>query len=304
MAEIKCIARWARWVRLLILPAAALLVLSAALAADEPPPPPPPPWQDTAELGFVATAGNSETSTLGFKNTLLRNWERAVFALRAGAVRAESTTDFYAIVGIDKTGDGIADVYRLYKDSLNTTNAENYYINGQYDRKITDRFVWFAGAGWDRNEPAGIKNRYYGVGGVGNIWVDEETIKFKTNYGLTYTKQDDVIPDPAVEDSFFGARFTWDYLHKFGASTAYANIFVVDENLDKTSDFRADMTNSVAVAMSKRMALKASLQFLYDNEPSLSGLPDEIDPADGTITRYEYLDELDTIFTVSLVLSF
>jgi hypothetical protein len=35
------------------------------------------------------------------------------------------------------------------------------------------------------------------------------------------------------------------------------------------SDYSFDMVNSVAVAMSKRLALKVSLQWLYNSEPAL-----------------------------------
>ena len=65
---------------------AAELALPAALAADE-----PGKWSDVAELGLVVTAGNSETETVGFKNTLSRAWDRSLFTLRAGGIRAEST---------------------------------------------------------------------------------------------------------------------------------------------------------------------------------------------------------------------
>ena len=40
-------------------------------AADEP----ELGWSDQAELSYVLTAGNSESSTLGFKNELTRTWE-------------------------------------------------------------------------------------------------------------------------------------------------------------------------------------------------------------------------------------
>ena len=35
-------------------------------------------WSNSTELGLVLTEGNSSTQTLGFKNRLYRNWEKAV----------------------------------------------------------------------------------------------------------------------------------------------------------------------------------------------------------------------------------
>lgn len=256
-------------------------------------------WFDTAELGLVVTGGNSDTSTLGLKNTLERVWEKARFTLLAGAVRAESAFNRRA-VGTSQND------YSVTDDT--ETTVDQYFLNGRYDRDITERFFWFAGAGWDRNEPAGIKTRYTGFGGVGNIWRDGEKVKFRTDYGLSYTDQTDVVSDDSTSDSFLGARFSWVYSHKFTESTTYGNDFIVDENLDETSDFRADMTNWVAVSMTKRMALKVSLRLLYDNDPSLEvlRLHDDADPdtPPSGVTVDNPLDELDSILTASLVINF
>ena len=255
----------------------------------------PDRWTDVAEFSFVATAGNSETSTLGFKNTLARAWEKSSFELKAGAVRGESTRTTRTVVA----GPAISET------STTDLTAENYVFNGRYDRKITERFFWYTGAGWDRNRFAGVDNRYSGVGGVGNIWLDADRVKFRTDYALSYTKQENVVEVAGADDSFLGARLSSKFLHKLGAVTTFGNDLVVDENLDETSDFRADMTNWVTVSMSARLALKVSLQWLYDNEPSFESIADPGDllPPLGP-TASAQLDDLDTIFTASLVANF
>lgn len=255
-------------------------------------------WSDKAELSYVQTSGNSEASTLGLKNELKRTWAEALFTLRAGAVRAEATTFF-------RTAVGTPDSFIFVEDKESELTAESYLLAGRYDHKITERFFWYGGAGWDRNRFAGVQNRYVAEGGVGNIWVDTDTVKFKTSYALTYTDQEDVVEVPGSDGSFVGLRLSWDYLHQFGASTTYTNVLVVDDSLEETSDWRADMTNSVAVAMSKRLALKASLQWLYDNQPSFVGvgLLDGLGVPTGSTVLVE-LDELDTVFTTSLVINF
>ena len=260
-------------------------------------------WFDTAEFSYVAVTGNSETSTLGFKNLLTREWEEARFRLRAGGIRADSTTTLRFAVGPDPENAVVTEI------DADETTAENYYFGGRYDRNITDRLFWFTGVGWERNRFAGIDNRYVAEGGVGHIWHDRETLKFRTDYALTYTKQEDVFEVPGADDTFFGARFSWDYLHKFGTNTTYQNLFIADLNLEETSDWRGDMVNSLAVAMSKRLALKVSLQWLYDNEPAFDSVPlFDLDPSDPGATQIGTLafglDELDTVFAVSLVVNF
>jgi len=273
--------------------AGSLLVFTPSARAEE-----PTGWTDTAELSLVATSGNSENTTFGFKNQLRRAWDRSSFQLDAGGIRVESKTFTRFAVGAPTS-------FNVVETSVTDVTAENYYLIGRYDRKITDRFFWFAGGGWDRNEFAGIKNRYNGFGGVGNVWVDTETVKFRTDYAISYTKQDDLIDVPGVSDDFVGVRVGWNYLHQFGANTTYVNDLIIDENLDETQDYRANMINSVAVAMNSRVALKVGLQWLYDNEPSFEGVT-LFDVPGGTVlgTVPAQLDELDTVLTASLVVNF
>jgi putative salt-induced outer membrane protein YdiY len=255
-------------------------------------------WTDAAELTFVATAGNAEAVTLGFRNTLIRTWEAATLTIDAGGLRAETTT-------LDRLAVGEEDSFEVREESDKALTAENYYLRGRYDRVLSDRLFWYAGIGWERNEFSGFRNRYHGVGGVGHLWFDNDRGHFRTDYGLTYTQQDDVVEDPTVSDSFLGLRLGADYLRQLTGTTTFGSLLLMDFNLDETSDYRADWTNWLAVSMSERMALKVSLQLLYDNEPSLTAVPllgPDREPTDTFVSVP--LDDLDSILTVALVVSF
>jgi len=281
----------------LLLPAAWFAAWGIAWAQEQAPP--ENRWQDTAEFSYVVTAGNSQTNTLGFKDKLWKKWDSSGFELNAGGVRAEATAKFAVGDPNTPTNFEIRDETKL--------SAESYYLNGRYDRKVSPRFFWFVAAGWDRNTFSGIENRYTGVAGVGNTWADTDTTKFRTDYSVTYTKEDDVVKNPGFNDSFLGARVSSNLLRKFGATTTFTDDLVIDENLDDTSDLRANMINSVAVAMSKRLALKVSLQWLYDHQPAF-GMFDLFDKEpsrggvkSGSVTHE--LDTLDTVLTASLVVN-
>lgn len=281
-----------------------LLVPTVVAAQDKPAEAKKLGWKDTAELGYVMTSGNSDSSTLGLKNTLVYDWESARFEMKLGAVRVESTPVPFFAVGT------ATDFTREENDSELT--AESYFLNGRYDHNITDRFFWFAGAGWDRNTFAGIQNRYTAFGGVGNIWFDTETIKWRTDYALTATKQEDVIEQPDLDDTFLGVRLSSTFLYKWSESGSYGNDTILDENVDDTDDWRVNMTNWVAVNLSNHLALKVSLQWLYDNQPALiaanlfdaTGAPVDAD-LDGVQDQVAVeADELDSIFTTALVIKY
>lgn len=277
---------------------AALIIVPATLAEQS-----AGAWKDTAEFSYVVTSGNSESSTLGFKNTLSREWDASKVTFKAGGIRVETTTVADFAVGTPTS---------FVVPENKATTAENYFLNGRYDRKLSERFFWYTGLGWDRNRFAGIDSRWIGEAGVGNIWRDDDVVKFKTNYAATFTDQSDVFPTQGISDTFAGIRAAWEYWHKFGENTEYVNTLVVDENLDETDDYRADMVNSLSVAMNKRLALKISLQILYDNVPAFDNYPlvdtagnPVIDPGTGDQVHVaRELDEIDTIFTAAVVVNF
>lgn len=280
---------------------AGLIVLGAAAGPARAEEPAPERWHDTAEFAFVATAGNAETQTFGVKNKLWRKWTQSSVEFNAGGVRSESEN-------VDRFALGTPASFSVEDNSETEVTAEAYYLNGRYDRKISDRLFWFAGGGWDRNRPAGVDNRYVAVGGLGHVWYDREDLKLRSDYAVTLTNQDDVIEDPAFDTTFTGLRLSLNYLNKLGAVTTYTHDTILDANVEESDDWRGDMINAVSVAMNSRLALKVSLRWLYDNSPAVESV-DLFDPAQPppagapTGSVLVELDELDTIFTTSLVIN-
>ena len=248
-------------------------------------------WKDVAELTFVLTSGNATSSSLGFKNTADYTWPNAAFQLSAGGVRTRSGT-------VTRTATGSPSNFTVSETTDTKTTAESYFLKGRLDRNLSEALFAFGGAGWDRNTFAGVNNRYAFVGGAGRAWFAEDTRRLKTDLGLTYTIQDDVVKNPEVDDSFLGIRASYDYLRKLTDNTEFTSVLVADQNLNETSDLRTDWTNSLAVAMSDRLALKTSYQLLYDKTPALVAVP----LGDGEVLVP--LGKVDGVFTVAIVASF
>ena len=88
-------------------------------------------------------------------------------------------------------------------------------------------------------------------------------------------------------------------------TTTWTSVLFLDGNFDDTSDYRADWSNGLAVAMTERLQLKATLQLLYDHQPGFVLVPVDR-PAGSNLpsTVLAQLDELDSIFSVALVVNF
>jgi putative salt-induced outer membrane protein YdiY len=248
-------------------------------------------WSDVAELTFVLTAGNASSSTFGLKNTAERLWEKTSFKLSFGAVRTESGTT-------TRTATGTPENFTISESTESEVTAENYFVKTRLDRNLGDAAFIFGGADWDRNTFSGIQNRYGFVSGGGKAWFEEDTRKLKTDLGLTYTIQEDVVETPGADDSFLGLRGSYDFFHKLSETAALTSVLAVDQNLEMPEDLRADWTNSLAVAMSEKLALKTTLQILFDNEPALTAVPL------GDTEVLTPLGKVDTVFTVAIVANF
>jgi len=285
----------------------ALVVCSAGAFAQED----KKSWTNKTDLSYVLTAGNAQSSSFGFKNDYLQKWDKSRFELNVAAINIRTGTTIYTLTEADNDAG-----FTQSDDNVSATTAESYFLGGRFDRDITKKFFWYAAASWYRNQFSGFNNRYVGSAGVGNLWKDTDKVMFRTDYAVTYTDQDDINPNPTLEESFAGIRLSYDYRNKFTESTEFESQLIFDYNVDVTEDWRSSWLNSVSVVMTKRLALKVALALLYANEPALAdpqGIVDDMgnpvyeidgDPTSPQLTARPQLEELDTIFTTSLVINF
>lgn len=250
----------------------------------------------TAEFSTVSATGNQESFTLGLASTLGFLWARSGVNFEAGAVRTESAITTRTAVG---TGQ---DDFVLDDQSNRETTAEAYYARGRYDYSVSERVFFFGGADWLRNTFAGIDSRFLLAAGAGNTWLESETMSFKTDYGATYTFQQDVIENPFIRNTFPGVRLAYKYWWRLTGSTEFESRLIADWNLDNTDDVRLDFYNALPISISSKLAFKPALQLLWRNDPSLTEV-DLVAP-DGTPTDQSVLvplQKLDSFFRVALV---
>ena len=243
-----------------------------ARAQDKPKEPPKLGWFNSADLSLVLTAGNSAAQTWGLSDELRHVWKDARFKFEANVVRSDTSDDRFFLVapGIEfPVGGAPANPATSLVKPEPTLDVATYLLRGSYERDITPRFFWNTGASWDRNDDAGILNRYIAHGGVGNTWVDTERRQFSTSYGISYTDREEEKPDPEKDRRFAGARLGWNYKEKVNAGTTFDNRFASNVNLSDPGDYSIDTTSSLAVSVVSHVSLKVSLQWLYEHEPAL-----------------------------------
>lgn len=264
--------------RLLLVSALGLpAVAGTARAADETPAEagtaPKSAWTNSTELSYVITQGNSNVQSFGFKDTFEFKPAAGRMRFRIDSVHSLTSDDPYLQVesgltfqpGQVPTTFSTNAVYPSTKPDVTRD-----FVEGRYDGNIAGKkATWNAGASWDRNLDAGVVSRSIVFAGMGNTWQDRDEQKFRSSYGLSYTNRVEDIEDPEKEQRFLGARVTSYFMHKWGKTTTYDVDFTGNVSFSDLSDYTADLTQGLAALMSKRLALKVTLQLSYASEPAL-----------------------------------
>ncbi|MCU0344078.1 MAG: DUF481 domain-containing protein [Ignavibacteriaceae bacterium] len=254
-------------------------------------------WFFEGKLAGLWAGGNSESFTIGLGATLKHIWTNSELRFDAGGLQTESST-------ITRTAVGTTEDFQINEDKKTEKTAELIFLRGRYDYNFTEHFYAFGGLDWLRNRFAGINSRTLIAAGVGNKWVDNADIRFKTDYSFTYSFQNDVVENPFAKTNFPGVRFAYDFWYKLTASTDFESIFIADWNLDNTDDIRFDFYNALPIKISEVFTLKPSLQLLWRNDPSLTEI--DLFATDGTPTGSKVLTPLknmDSLFSLTLVVN-
>ncbi len=254
-------------------------------------------WNASSEFSFVRTGGNAESSTFGLATTVTRSWDRTEVKLEAGGIRTRSTR-------VRRTAVGSESDYRIDEASESNLSAEKYEALVRLDRRFSPRTSFYVQSGWKRDTFAGFRHRLINVLGLSNQWVRSSSQRFRTAYGLTYTVQSDVDPDPDASSRFLGLRVSSDYRREMTDNTEWRSNLVLDGNGDDASDVRANWTNSISVSMNEHLGLKTSFRTTFDNEPSLRRVPLRSPEGEKAGTVLVPRDRLDRVFTIALVVTF
>jgi putative salt-induced outer membrane protein len=211
-------------------------LLPTALPADEPPKP-PPLWSGKAEVSYVATSGNSDTSTLGAAGEV--EYQPLPWSAKAKIefVRAEAN-------GIE--------------------NARSFAGLLRGARKLSARLETYALGAYVKNTFAGIDRRLAGEGGFAFLLIAPDPHSLKAEAGLGYTKEDRTNGD---DRSFGTARVGLLYKWKFSKTADFSEEASFTESLKDSKDWRFANAASVTATMTNVLSVKVSYVLQTLNEP-------------------------------------
>lgn len=202
-------------------------------------------WTDEAELSYVETGGNSETTSLSFKNALQVKFSEAITgAWKAGALAA--------------TNAGVR-------------TAESYYTELRGDYLFTERLYAYLNAGWAKDSFAGLDSRLYAGPGVGYKILPGPIHLLVVETGLNYVNEE--YTDDSEED-FIAGRLFGKYEFAFNDTNKFSQSLEYLANFSESQDYNIISETAITSALSSNYSLKVGYTVKYDHLPVPATLDD------------------------------
>jgi putative salt-induced outer membrane protein len=209
------------------------LVVAVVASAEEP----TGPWSGSAGLSYIATSGNSDTSSLGIEATVKRKldpWGLEINAL----------------------------VFRAEKDGSKT--AERAFARARGQRALSGSWDVFAGASVERDRFAGIDLRAVAEAGATYKALTGPEHELAFDAGVTFTKEERL---NAKDRTFPGGLLGASYAYVLGEGAKLTERLMFYPNFDETDDWRLTSETAAQAALSRRFALKLAYLLRYDRVP-------------------------------------
>lgn len=206
-----------------------------------PGPPPPPLWFGKADLSYLSTSGNTDTSSIGGGLELNFNPKPWLFTLKGAYLKSAT--------------DGV-------------TTAEATALSLRASRDLTERIDVFVGAGYLRNRFSGINNIYNFDGGAGYKLFKGPDQFLRVEAGVGYSMEQDILLG-IIEPyrNYANARTAVNYKWQFTKTAAFTNdvTFLVD--LSDTANWFITEKAAITASLSSVFALQASWTLFFRNQP-------------------------------------
>jgi putative salt-induced outer membrane protein len=226
-----------------------ILVISASVSAEETKT--EKRWNDEAELSFVSTSGNSQTTTFAGKNLLKYKF-------------TERTEGEWDIAG-------------LFSEDNDVKTAERYSTDLHLKYSLRQHLYGGLSTGWLKDEFSGFKNKYYIGPLVGYKFFTGPKHFFDGELGFNFSKEEyiDNTEEELVEGRAYGKyEYAFSPNIKFSQSLEYLHDFGGNDN------HKAVSLTALTVAITEIFSIKTGYEIRFVNRP----VPETLKKTDSILT--------------------
>jgi putative salt-induced outer membrane protein len=205
-------------------------------------------WKGGVNLGFAIARGNSETTNL--------------------------TTGFNA----DRKT--LTDEITLYESSLYTSNdlpgggviASSVLGGAKYDHNLNKRIFVFVSADYTHDALQDLNLRQIYSGGLGVHIINNPNTTLDFLAGANYTRENyGNGAAVAVVRNLGGITLGENFMHKFGKSTTFTEVFYFYPDLSDTGQYRFSLDAASVTKINKWLGWQTSLTDRYVTDPPIAG---------------------------------
>ena len=195
-------------------------------------------WKLDGSLSYLATSGNTDTSSAGLALDFRRVYE--IWMIEAGATAIQARKD-------------------------GATDAESYAALVRGSRALSERMSLTSGWKGEKDRFAGVNFRSTVDLGVG--WKVRTDPKWSVDAvgGVTWTYEDFTTTDDGGNHPglLLGGRSEV----KISENASTTQVIRIEPNLDDSDDYRIDATIGVESSLTDVLAVKLGYDLRYDNQP-------------------------------------
>jgi putative salt-induced outer membrane protein len=200
-------------------------------------PPPPPLWTGSGEFSWLATTGNSKTSSLGLGVDVF--YKPAPWTFELAFAFLHSSTD-------------------------EVTTAERFKGLLSASRDLTDRIDVFVKGAYLRDQFAGLDSLFAASSGAGFKLFNTPSQFLRVSAGFGYTWENQTI---GVDRNYANAIAGLNYKWTFSKTAFFSNDFGFLLDLADTNNWFINDTAALTASLTSVFAIKASWTILYRHEP-------------------------------------
>lgn len=204
-----------------------------------------PKWTGAVVAGATLTRGNTESSTANINAEATRRGERDRVYLAAGYLFANQ---------------------RDNNTRQNSTSADNWFIKGKYDYFFTQRFFGYANMKYEKDRIANLDMRLSPGAGAGYQWVENASVNFFTEAGLTYVRE--VYTDPDETRNYVAARGAYHFNVVLNEHVKGFHNLEVIPNIEDVQAVLLYTDVGLRAAMTERLFLEGKAQLAFNSQPA------------------------------------
>ena len=197
------------------------------------------PWKTRAELSYVNTSGNTDTST---------------FAVKA-SIKKEAPVNRYFFNSS----------YRLTQNR-NEETSNRLTLDGRYERVLTERTFGLFTAWYSRDRFSGYDSRVFAGPGAGRDFIRTERHLLQGLAILLYNHDEFSVGEEGTDD-YVSAKATAKYEFKARENVKLTETLDYSASLEETGRYFLDSVTSVKVKINAHLSLGVNYTINYQNEP-------------------------------------